>query len=122
MNVTNSKANNIRRKIFILFLIAFVMVASGCNTQTVEPSDETQNNPTNQTPVEPETNNTTKPNPALTINPANVAPNEILPLIYKFVTITLDAQFGINPMIVAYSGVKYLLFCRNETKVCSPTK
>lgn len=62
MNVTNSKANNIRRKIFILFLIAFVMVASGCNTQTVEPSDETQNNPTNQTPVEPETNNTTKPN------------------------------------------------------------
>ena len=62
MNVTNSKANNIRRKIFILFLIAFVMVASGCNTQTVEPSDETQNNPTNQTPVEPETNNNTKPN------------------------------------------------------------
>jgi hypothetical protein len=62
MNVTNSKANNIRRKIFILFLIAFVMVASGCNTQTVEPSDKTQNNPTNQTPVEPETNNTTKPN------------------------------------------------------------
>ena len=62
MNVTNSKANNIRRKIFILFLIVFVMIASGCNTQTEGSSDKTQNNPTNQTPVEPETNNTSKPN------------------------------------------------------------
>ena len=61
------------------------------------------------------------PKPAFVISPANVDPNDKLPLINKSVIITLDAQLGINPIIVAYIGVKNLLFCRMDSIVSSPT-
>ena len=62
------------------------------------------------------------PRPELTNNPANKAPKERVPSANNLVIKRLDAQFGINPMIEANNGVRYLLEFKKETNLSSPTK
>ena len=64
----------------------------------------------------------TIPNPALTHKPASVAPNDNPPFINNSDKTTEDAQFGINPTIVAYKGDTYLLNSKKLIKFSSPIK
>lgn len=60
------------------------------------------------------------PNPALVINPAIADPKLIEPWIYKSVIITLEAQFGINPIREETTGVRYLYDVRKFDIFVSP--
>ena len=48
------------------------------------------------------------PKPELTRRPANKAPKDNVPDKYNSLTKTLEAQFGIRPIIEANKGAKYL--------------
>ena len=58
-------------------------------------------------------NNTNKPKPDPDNNPAIQLPNGIMFLIYNSVITTLDAQFGIKPMILDIIGLNILLLFTN---------
>ena len=67
-------------------------------------------------------NNTIKPKPAFTHKPATSALNASPPSKNNCVSTTLEAQFGIKPMITAKIGCQYLLVFKNACKLSCPTQ
>ena len=62
-------------------------------------------------------NNTSKPNPEPDNNPDMQLPNEIIFSRYSSVIAMLDAQFGINPIILDNIGLNILLFLANVINI-----
>ena len=62
------------------------------------------------------------PKPELTNKPANKAPKDKVPDKYNSVIKTLEAQFGIKPIIDVNRGAKYLLASMKLVKFSCPTQ
>ena len=67
-------------------------------------------------------NKNANPRPALQISPERAEAKYNDPWTYKFVIITLDAQFGINPIKEETKGVSNLNFNKKLEIVSSPIK
>ena len=64
----------------------------------------------------------TNPKPEFINNPPNKDPKEIPFITNNSLKRTLEAQFGIKPIITENNGDKYLLDCKNTLILSSPTK
>ena len=62
------------------------------------------------------------PKPELTKRPANKAPNDNVPDKYSSLTKTLEAQFGIIPIMDVNKGAQYLFEDMKLLKLSCPTK